>query len=72
MRVGRIRVQAKAAPARQGSNMAADSNQIYQASSQRPSGPAGGASDGYGLGRGAAGPGRLRATRAAGALRVIV
>ena len=33
---------------------------------------AGGASDGYGLGRGAAGPGRRCATTAAGALRVIV
>ena len=39
-------------------------------SSQSPSGPAGGASDGYGLGRGAAG--RRCTTTAAGALRVIV
>ena len=35
-------------------------------------GPAGGASDGYGLGRGAAGPDRRCTTAAAGALRVIV
>ena len=41
-------------------------------SSQSSSGPAGGASDGYGLGRGAAGPDRRCTTTAAGALRVIV
>ena len=42
-------------------------------SSQSPSGPAGGASDGSALGRGAAGPGRLPVctTTAAGAFRVI-
>ena len=37
-----------------------------------PSGPSGGASDGYELGRGAAGPERRCTTTAAGALRVIV
>ena len=41
-------------------------------SSQSSSGPAGGAFDGYGLGRGAAGPDRRRTTTVAGALRVIV
>ena len=41
-------------------------------SGQSSSGPAGGASDGYGLGRGAAGPDRWCTTTAAGALRVIV
>ena len=41
-------------------------------SSQSSSGPAGSASDGYGLGRGAAGPDRRCTTTAAGALRVIV
>ena len=41
-------------------------------SSQSPSGPAGGASDGYGLGRGAAAPDRRCTTTAAGALRAIV
>ena len=41
-------------------------------SSQSSSGPAGGASDGYGLGRGGAGPDRRCTTTAAGALRVIV
>ena len=41
-------------------------------SGQGPSGPACGASDGYGLGRGAAGPGSRRTTTASGALRVIV
>ena len=41
-------------------------------SSQSSSGPAGGASDGYGLGRGAAGPDSRCTTTAAGALRVIV
>ena len=42
-------------------------------SGQSSSGPAGGASDGYGLGRGAAGPDRrCTTTTAAGALRVIV
>ena len=41
-------------------------------SSQSSSWPAGGASDGYGLGRGAAGPDRRCTTTAAGALRVIV
>ena len=41
-------------------------------SSQSSSGPAGGASDGYGLGRGAAGPDRRCTTTTAGALRVIV
>ena len=41
-------------------------------SSLSSSGPAGGASDGYGLGRGAAGPGRRCTTTAVGALRVIV
>ena len=40
-------------------------------SSQSSSGPAGGASDGCGLGRGAAGPDRRCTTTAAGALRVI-
>ena len=39
---------------------------------QSSSGPAGGASDGYGPGRGAAGPDRQCATTAARALRVIV
>ena len=41
-------------------------------SSQSSSGPAGGASDGYGLGRRAAGPDRRCTTTAAGAIRVIV
>ena len=41
-------------------------------SSQSSSGPAGGASDGYGLGRRAAAPDRQCTTTAAGALRVIV
>ena len=41
-------------------------------SSQSSSGPAGCASDGYGLGRGAAGPDRRCTTTAARALRVIV
>ena len=41
-------------------------------SSQGPSGPAGGASVGYSLGRGAAGPDRRCTNTAAGALRVIV
>ena len=41
-------------------------------SGQSSSGPAGSASDGYGLGRGAAGPDRRCTTTAAGALRVIV
>ena len=41
-------------------------------SSHSSSGPAGGASDGYGLGRGAAGPDRRCTTTAAGALRAIV
>ena len=41
-------------------------------SSQSSSGPAGGASDGYGLGRGAAGPDRRCTTTAAGAIRAIV
>ena len=45
---------------------------ILALSSQSPSGPAGGASDGYGLERGAAGPDRRFTTTAAGALRVIV
>ena len=45
---------------------------ILALSSQSPIGPAGGASDGFWLGRGAAGPGRRCATTAAGALRVIV
>ena len=45
---------------------------ILVRSSQSSSGPAGGASDGYGLGRGAAGPDRRCTTTAAGALRVIV
>ena len=48
---------------------------ILVVSSQRPSQgrPAGGgASDGYGLGRGAAGPARRSTTSAAGALRVTV
>ena len=45
---------------------------ILALSSQRPSGPAGGASDGYGLGRGAAGPGCRCTTTVAGALRVVV
>ena len=45
------------------------SNTLVRAS-QSPSGPAGGASDGYGLGRGAAGSDRLCTTTAAGALRV--
>ena len=40
--------------------------------SQSSSGPAGGASDGYGLGRGAEGPDRRCTTTAAEALRVIV
>ena len=39
-------------------------------SSQSSSGPAGGASDGYGLGRGAAGPDRRCTTTAAGAVRL--
>ena len=41
-------------------------------SSQSSSGPAGGASDGYELGRGAAGPDHQCTTTAAGTLRVIV
>ena len=41
-------------------------------SSRSSSGPAGGASDGYGLGRRAAGPDRRCKTTAAGELRVIV
>ena len=45
---------------------------ILALSSQGPSRPAGGASDGYGLGRGAAGPVRQSTTTAAGALRVII
>ena len=47
---------------------------ILALSGQSPSGPAGGASDGYGLGRGAVGPGCRCTTTvtAAGALRVIV
>ena len=47
------------------------SNTLVQ-SNQSSSGPAGGASNGYGLGRGAAGPDRRGTTTAAGALRVIV
>ena len=42
----------------------------FQCSSKGSSGPAGGASDGYGLGRRAAGP-NCRCTTASGALRVI-
>ena len=45
---------------------------ILAVPSQSPSGPASSASDGYGLGQGAAGPGRQCTTTAAGALRVIV
>ena len=41
-------------------------------SSRSSSWPAGGASDGYGLGRGAAGPDRRCTTTAAGVLRVVV
>ena len=40
--------------------------------SQSSSGPAGGTSDGYGLGRGAEGPDRQCTTSTAGAIRVIV
>ena len=47
------------------------SNTLVQ-SSQSSSGPAGGASEGYCLGRGAAGLDRLSTTTADGALRVIV
>ena len=45
---------------------------ILALSGQSPSGAAGGTSDGYGLGRGAAGPDRRITTAAAGALRVVV
>ena len=55
-----------------GSGVFGITSNILALPSRSPPGPAGGASDGYGLGRGAAGPGRLSTTTAAGALRVIV
>ena len=66
------RAEPPRAPAAAGHPVLGTTSNTLVRSTQRSSGPAGGDSDGCGLGRGAAGPDRRCTTAAAGALRVIV